>query len=125
MAKVIVKLAIAALVANAAWRIGSAYASFYRFKDSVAEAALYSQEKSDEDLRQRVLELAATYDVPLDEDAIDIHRSNNHTFVMASYTKLIDIVPGFKYRWPFTLDVDAFLITPVKLGDLSNPPKAQ
>ena len=32
----VVKLALAALIANAALKVGTAYATFYRFKDAVA-----------------------------------------------------------------------------------------
>jgi len=112
MIKLIVKLAIAALVANACWRIGSAYASYYRFKDSITETARYSKGKSEEQLRQRVLELAATYEVPVDEDTISVKRSENHVIVAASYTKTIDVLPGYPYRWPFTVDIDAYTVDP-------------
>ena len=52
MFRLLVKLAIAGLIANASWRMGSAYLSFYRFKDAVAETTQYSKEKSDDELRQ-------------------------------------------------------------------------
>ena len=37
MIKIIVKMAIAALIANASWRVGSAYLTYCRFKDAVEE----------------------------------------------------------------------------------------
>ena len=121
MIKLVLKLAVAALVANASWRIGSAYLSYYRFQDSVKETALYSKEKSDEQLRQRVLELASAYDVPLSDEALSIRREENHTFVAGSYVKPVDLFPGYRYSWPFKIDIDAYTITPVKLDDLNNP----
>ena len=45
MLKLIVKLALAALIANAAWRLGSAYLQFYRFTDAVTQAAQFGSEK--------------------------------------------------------------------------------
>ena len=42
MLKLLIKLALAGLIANAAWRMGSTYLSFYRFKDAVSESALDS-----------------------------------------------------------------------------------
>ena len=67
MIKAVVKLAIVALVANAIWRIGSAYMSYYRFKDAVDELALHSKGKTVEELKDRVLEL----------DLVGIHRSED------------------------------------------------
>ncbi len=110
MIRLLIKLAIAALIVNASWRVGSAYASFYRFKDSVAETAQYGRLKNDEALRARIVELAGTYDIPIDEDAIAVRRENNHTYVTGSYKKIIEVVPGYQYAWPFTLNVDTFRI---------------
>ncbi|OLC66363.1 MAG: hypothetical protein AUH79_06145 [Betaproteobacteria bacterium 13_1_40CM_4_64_4] len=74
MIRLLVKLAIAGLIVNATWRTGSAYLSFYRFKDAVAETAQYSKGKSDDELRQRILELASNYDVPLADEDLTIRR---------------------------------------------------
>ena len=121
MIRFIVKLAIAAFIANASWRVGSAYMTYYRFKDAVTHTAQYSKGKSEEELRRRVLELASEYDVPIGEDAVTVRRESNHTFVDGAFTKPVDVLPGYRYPWPFSLNVDVFTITPVKLGDLTNP----
>jgi hypothetical protein len=110
MIRLLIKLAIAALVVNAAVRVGSAYTSFYRFKDSVSETVQYGHLKSDEALRQRVGELARTYDVPLTGEDITVERRNSHTLVTGSYKKAIEVVPGYRYEWPFTLDIDIFTL---------------
>jgi hypothetical protein len=122
MIKLLVKLAIAGLIANAAWRLGSAYASFYRFKDSVSETALYAKGKTDQELRQRVLELASTYDAPINDETLEVRRDTDHILINASYTKPVDLLPGFQYQWPFTLAVDAVVLNATKL-DFSNPSK--
>ena len=121
MIRPILKLAIAALLANASWRLGSAYLTYYRFKDAVTQTAQYSKGKSEEELRRRVRELASEYDMPLGEDAVTVRRESNHTFVDGAFTKPVDLLPGYPYPWPFSLNIDVFTITPVKLGDLANP----
>ena len=120
MIKLIIKLAIAGLIANAAWRLGSAYASFYRFKDSVSETALYAKGKTDQELRQRVLELASMYDAPINDESLEVRRETSHILITGSYTKPVDILPGVQYQWPFTLNVDS-LIVDVTLRDSSTP----
>jgi hypothetical protein len=121
MIKTIIKLAVAALIANAAWRMGSAYMTFYRFKDAVTEAAQYSKGKSEDELRQRVFELASNYDVPLSEDAVAVRRQDNHTLVDASYTQPVDVLPGYRYQWPLAVNIDTFTIIPIKPSDVINP----
>ena len=112
--KVIVKLLLAALVANAAWRLGSEYATHYRFTDSVRQAATQS-DLSDSELRQRILDLAAKYAVPLTDDAVAVTRADRHTYVEGSYVKPIPLVPGYRRPWTFRLSVDGYVIEPPKL----------
>jgi hypothetical protein len=119
--KLVLKVAVAVLVCNAAWRLGSSYTSFYRFTDAVKEMATSERKLSDEELKGRVLELADAHDVPLGAEAVSVRREDNHVFVTGSFEKSIEILPGYTRQWPFTLAVDAFVIKPVTLGDLSNP----
>jgi len=119
--KIIIKLAIVALLANAVWRIGSAYISFYKFNDSVSELALHSKGKSIEELKSKVLELAEMYDEPIDADDLSVRREEPHTIVEGSYKKQVLLAPGFEYAWPFKLNVDEMVLNPTKLSDLNNP----
>ena len=121
MIKAIIKLVIVALLANAIWRIGSAYVSYYRFKDSVSELALHSKGKTLDELKGRVLELAVSYDEPIDADAVSVRRDDPHVIIEGLYKKPVLLAPGYEYAWPFTLNVDEMVMSPVKLGDLANP----
>lgn len=115
MIKLVVKLALAALIANATWRIGSAYATHYRFTDAVQATTQFRGSKSDDQIRDRVLDLAQQYDLPLADDGLTVRKeNNNHTVVDGAYTKPIDVVPGFTYRWPFKFHVDTFALGPLK-----------
>ena len=46
MIKLVIKLAIVALVANAAWHTMVAYTSFYKFKDAVQQTTQFGSDKS-------------------------------------------------------------------------------
>jgi len=65
--KLLIKLAITALLANAAFRLGTEYLTHYKFRDSVREAAMF-RAGSDDELRQRVMETADSYGIPLKDD---------------------------------------------------------
>jgi hypothetical protein len=111
--KLIIKLAIVALVANAAWHLMTAYTSYYKFKDAVQQTTQFGNDKSLEQLKARVVALANDYDLPLGEDDFTIRRESFHTIVDGSYTKTIDLVPGYSRPWPFDFHIDTFSEAPM------------
>jgi hypothetical protein len=113
--KTLIKLLIAALIANATWRIGTEYLSYYKFKDSVREFNQHRAPKDDAQIRDRIMELASQYDIPLDDQAVAISHLNNHTIVDGSYVKPIEIVPTFRYNWPFEFHIDTFVTDPAQV----------
>jgi hypothetical protein len=121
MIKTLVKLVVVVLVANAIWRIGSAYITFYKFEDAVTEVAGNSKGKTDEELRDKVMELASSYDEPVSADAITIQRLEQHTVIETSYTRPVSILPGYDYAWPFDVHADGYVVTPERLNDLAHP----
>jgi hypothetical protein len=106
--KLLIKLAITALIANAAFRLGTEYLTHYKFRDSVREAAMY-RAASDDELRQRVVETAASYSIPLKDDGFTIRRDSGQALIQGSYTKPIELVPGFPYSWRFDWEIEAIV----------------
>jgi hypothetical protein len=118
--KLILKLVIAALLANAVYRVGSEYLNYIKFREDVREAVIFKS-KTDEELRRRIMEAANRYDVPIDDDAIAIRRQDKRIYVDGAYKKEIEVVPSFNYGWGFTLSVDA---APSTTALLIPPPPA-
>ena len=115
MLKLLIKLAIAGLIANATWRLGSAYLQFYRFEDAVTELAQFGREKTAADLERRILEVASQYDVPLDDNRLTVLRDDrSHTVVDGSYEQIVDLLPGYRYPWQFTMHVDVLTLGSLK-----------
>jgi hypothetical protein len=112
--KLIIKLAIVALLANAVWRVGSVYAAYYRFTDAVQQTTLYRGEKTDNQIRDRVFELASDYDIPVNDETLTVRRENNHTIVEGAYRKPVQLFPGFSYDVKFDVHVDTFTLTGLK-----------
>jgi hypothetical protein len=104
--KFILKLAIFVVLANAGWRVGSAYLNHYRFEDKILEAVQYRGTKTDDQIRQRILELATEFDVPVTEDALTVRRETTHTIVEGSYSEDVDLFPGYAHTFPFTVHLD-------------------
>lgn len=113
MIKLALKLAIVALVANAAWHLMTAYTSYYKFKDAVQQTTQFGNDKSIDQLRARVLGLASDYDLPLGEDDFTIRRETLHTIVDGAYLANIDLLPGYSKPWRFEFHTDTFSEAPM------------
>jgi hypothetical protein len=111
MIKFIIKLAVAALIANAAWRVGSAYMGYYRFEDAAREATQFRGDRSDAQIETRIFELASDYDLPVTPGNLTVRRADSHTIVEGSFTRPIELAPGYIYPWPFSIHIDTFTDT--------------
>ena len=110
MIKTILKRAVVALSANATWQAVNAYWPHYKFEDAVRSTVQFRSNRTDAQLRARILELAANYDVPVAEEDIEISRDEAHTVVDAAYVRSVNLVPGYTYRLPFKLHIDTFSV---------------
>lgn len=106
--KTIIKLAVAALLLNGVWQLGTAYWNFYEFKDSVQDTADFSADKSPTQLEDRVRELADRHDIHLDADSLRVRKERTHTYIDASYVQMIELAPRFPYPWSFKVSVDGW-----------------
>jgi hypothetical protein len=106
--KTIVKLAFVALLANATWQVFNVYWAHYKFSDAVRSTTQFRGDKSDALLRERILELAGQFDVPVSDENLAIQHVGDHTLVDGSYTRAVQLVPGLTYSWPFILHTDTF-----------------
>jgi hypothetical protein len=116
--KLLVKVAIAALIANAMFRVGTEYLTYIKFRDSIRDAAMFKAH-TDAELEVEIMELANDYDVPVQRDALTIRREARHVFVDGSYRKEIEIAPRVVYAWPFSWSIDVMTPTTVPMV----PPK--
>lgn len=108
MIKSILKLAVVAVIANAVWHVFVPYSAHFKFTDAVEATTQFGDEKSDEELRARIVELASQYDVPVTSDSFTLKRQNTHTIVDGSYTQQIELFPGYLYPYTFRWRTDTF-----------------
>ena len=108
--KVLIKLAIVALLANATWHVWGVYAAHFKFKDAVQSASQYNGARPDQELHSRILELASQYDVPVTDANFTIRRDQNHTIIDGSYIRPVELLPGFSYPLTFSWHTDTFTV---------------
>jgi hypothetical protein len=111
MLRTLLKLAVVALVANAAWHLFGAYSPNYRLQDGIQYAAQNRGQMSDEALRDKIVEIAGQFDVPLNAGDVSIKQQGSHILVDLSYVRPIELAPGFKYPWPFSIHVDVIRLS--------------
>ena len=106
--KLLIKLALVGIIVNGAFHVGAAYWTHYQFRDDVQDLVQFRGSKDDGVvLRDKIMDLAKQYEIPVDERAIEIQSERLHTLVTISYVRRIDLFPGVKRDWPFTANVDA------------------
>jgi hypothetical protein len=111
MIKTLLKLALAAFLANAIWRMGTEYITEFKFTDAVREAATYDG-RGDFDLRQHIAGLASQFDLPFDDDAVKIEHFDKRIVVTGAYERSIEFFPGKGYPWRFEWKAEADLVQP-------------
>lgn len=103
--KTLIKLAIAALVVNAAYQLGTAYWDHYKFQDAVQQVAQFAERESADVIKGRVLDLAAENDLPIDAASIEVTRAHRRIDIDGAYEREILLAPGYRRPWSFTVDV--------------------
>ena len=106
MLRTLIKLALVALLINASWQLFSAYWSHFKFVDAVQSLTQFRGDKSDDQIRNRILELAGEFDVPVSDENLTIEGTRIHTVVDGAYTRPVKLLPGYVYPWRFTLHTD-------------------
>jgi hypothetical protein len=114
MIRTLLKLAVVALVANAIWHLFGAYSPNYKLQDGIQYAAQNRAQLSDEALKERILDIAGQFEVPLSGDEVSITHTDKHTVVDVSYVRPIELAPGFRYPWPFSIHVDVLSLGGLK-----------
>lgn len=106
MIRICIKLAVAALVANATWHLFNVYSPHYQLKDGIRYASQYRGDLSDDGLREKILYLAGQLDVPLNESDVAIVHDLHQTTVDLKYERQVKLLPGYSRRWPMTMHVE-------------------
>ncbi len=104
----LIRLLIAALVINAVARAGAVWWRYYQFKDDTEQTIRFGGAESPGDLQARILEKAATYQIPIAPEAIDVQREGTRTTATASYDQPVELAPGYRRPLHLSFSVEAF-----------------
>ena len=105
MIKLLVKLAIVALLGNAAYHVGAEYLTYFKFRDAIRDAAIFKARNNTE-LMARILDLAVQYELPVSEENVTIDRKERRVNIDGWYDQPIEIAPNYTYPWHFALSIE-------------------
>jgi hypothetical protein len=105
MLKLALKLAIIAAIAHAGFKIVPVFWQYAQFKDKLAETARYGIRRTNEQLTNRAMKVAAELEVPL-EEAIVVSKKDNFTVIETEYTGQLEYFPKQFYPWKFVIHVE-------------------
>jgi hypothetical protein len=106
--KTLIKLIIAAVLINAAFRGGTAFLKYYQFKDETQQMVLFGQSVPVRDLTAQILAEAVKRDVPVDDDDVMVSRSGTRTVAEVAYTENVELFPRFIYPVSFSFNAEAY-----------------
>jgi hypothetical protein len=102
MLKKLLGVAVVLVIGYAGYQTLPVYVRYQQFKDGVRETALFAGQKSDDALKDRIMELATQYKVPVDRNDIQIHRETN-VEIAVSYDEVVEVVPRYVKTWHFDI----------------------
>jgi hypothetical protein len=112
MLRNLVRLAVVLLIGHALFRFVPVYVHNRQFKDAVAEAALFSKDRPETELVERVMALAEQYQIPLDREAVQVTKDKQMTYINLFYEEQVEWIPGYKRPMPFTIAVQGWHVLP-------------
>jgi hypothetical protein len=118
MLRKVIKLAIPLLIAHALYRSVPVFVHYYQFRDAVKETALFSKDRPNAEVAQRVMDLAAKHDIPIDPETIQVRREREYTYIDANYVQEIEWLPTYKRPWSFTVEVEGWSVRAPTAGEI-------
>ena len=101
--KTIIKIVVSLFLLVAMFNAGRAAFNNYSFEDAVHEGLLFDPNANDAAIVEMVSKLAREYDIPLEQDSIQISSRGSDLIVNMTYTQNVMLVPGVLQRdWTFT-----------------------
>ena len=106
--KTLIKLVVAVVLINAAYRAGSVFLKYYQFKDQTEQMILFGQAEPVAQLTGEIVREAMKRDVPLDSEDVMVRREGARTVADVSYTDTVELFPRFSYPVNFSFTAEAF-----------------
>lgn len=99
--KRLITLLIVAAIVWAGFHTIPVYLRFFQFDEAVKEVARFAGTRSEQEVRNQVLDLADRYEVPLSPEDLVVRRERGATEIEAPYVERVEVLPRYYYEWEF------------------------
>jgi hypothetical protein len=106
--KTVIKLIVAIVLVNAAYRCGIVALHYYQFKDWSQQMVLFSQGQTVEEIDRDILAEAMKRGIPLDPDGVTVRREGARLVADVKYTENVEVFPRYIYPVLFSYSVEAY-----------------
>ncbi len=104
--KTVIQLLFVAVLLHGLARAALVSWKYYQFKDAIEEELIFSEFTSLDRIHTRIVELAGEYEIPIEEEVIDVTREGLRTMVDAAYTEEVKLLPRiYEPVWAFDASV--------------------
>lgn len=103
--KGLIQLAVVAILGHGAYRIGTEYVTYYSFQDAVHEMVRFGP-RDEAALREQVMDIAAAYSVPLEDQNLTVDKKDRTVHVDVKYHRAIEVLPRYPRTWRFAWAFD-------------------
>ncbi|MEZ5286952.1 MAG: hypothetical protein R2712_19530 [Vicinamibacterales bacterium] len=109
--KTILKIALVLVIVTATVQAGRAAIKHYTFVDALQESLLFASSRTEDELYDTVLNMAAERAIPIDPDRLSVRREPFLIEIDAPYTDTVNLLPGVLTRqWEFHTSVAVRLL---------------
>jgi hypothetical protein len=121
--KTIFQIGVALILLTASVQGARAALKHYQFVDAIQEAMLFAGSRTEDQIADRVLELAGDYGIPLEPANVSVQRAPYQITIDAPYTDIVNVLPGVYSRpWDFDTQVNVRLLEDTRpRGTAANP----
>jgi hypothetical protein len=106
----LLKLAIVGLVIYGGWQSTLAQWDHFKLGDSVRQLTEFRAEQPEEEVRTMVVAEAAKLGIGLDPARVNIQKVADRLRIDARYARPVNVLPWYRYNWPFELKVEIWSI---------------
>ena len=93
--KTLLQIGVAIVLLIVSVQGGRAAMKHYQFVDAIQEAMLFASSRTEDQIAERVMELAEDYEIPLEPTNLSVQRAAYQIIIDAPYTDTVDLLPGF------------------------------
>jgi hypothetical protein len=112
MARTVIRIAVALIVAHALYHFIPVYINYHLFKDDVKQAALFGGGATEQELVEQVMLHARAREVPIERPDIWVRKADNQTYIDAAYEQPVKVLPWYTYVWHVEVSASAIQMTP-------------